>query len=173
MIEWEEYKGVKKVISGGQDGVDIAGLRAGSGCGLLTGGTAPRFWKVYSGHHPELVDFGLVESNSANFKSRTLANVRDSDGTLVLGYRLNSPGTICTRNALIEQNKPYFEVQLPVRDEEIIQQIVNWLIINKIETLNVAGNRDKYTRYGDNFHDTYYVLVEVFSGLKEIYEKEE
>jgi hypothetical protein len=58
---------IERVISGGQTGVDQAGLRAARAAGIATGGFAPKGWLIESedGRHnvpaPWLAEYGLVE----------------------------------------------------------------------------------------------------------------
>lgn len=44
---------LRRVISGGQCGVDVAALRAAKRAGLQTGGTMPRGWRTLDGPRPE------------------------------------------------------------------------------------------------------------------------
>jgi predicted Rossmann-fold nucleotide-binding protein len=69
---------LRKVISGGQTGVDQAGLRAARAVGLATGGSAPRGWETEDGPAP-----WLAECEREGYLARTEANVRASDGTMI------------------------------------------------------------------------------------------
>lgn len=51
--EAEPRLGVTKIISGGQTGGDIGGVRAGKQLGVETGGTLPNGWKTQDGSKPE------------------------------------------------------------------------------------------------------------------------
>jgi hypothetical protein len=52
---------LRKVISGGQTGVDQAFLRAAWRACLETGGTAPKGWRTDKGPNPGLAQYGLKE----------------------------------------------------------------------------------------------------------------
>jgi hypothetical protein len=82
-----------KIISGGQTGADQGGLLAGEDLGLATGGWAPLGWRTDEGPRPDLgTRFGLREDHSRYYSQRTRRNVRDSDGTLIMGDP-TSPGS--------------------------------------------------------------------------------
>ncbi len=128
---------VKKIISGGQTGADQAGLEAGKRLGLETGGTAPPGWITSAGPQEEkLRAYGLVEGvpDRSVFRLRTIANVRNSDGTVWFG-NVRSPGGQLTLNECRRQSKPFsvnpsaFELRL-------------WLAGRKPSVLNIAGNRE-------------------------------
>ena len=79
---------ITKIIAGGESGADTGGLRAARDMDVLTGGTAPRGWRIClpdgsDGSDPELgTKFGLVEHDSYDYPPRTRQNVTDSDGTV-------------------------------------------------------------------------------------------
>ena len=86
---------VTRIISGGQTGADIAGLRAGKVLGLETGGTAPQHFKTEGGNRPDLAKkYGLKEGgyDPKVFPKRTMKNVDDADVTIAFLYK-PSPGT--------------------------------------------------------------------------------
>jgi hypothetical protein len=124
---------VRKIISGGQTGVDRMGLEVGRDLGYETGGTAPKGFKTEKEDDPTLADFGLVENNSTNYSVRTKQNVNDSDGTVLFG-NMQSPGSLETIKFLKASKRPYIE-------NPNVTELKNWLVENEIETLNVAGNR--------------------------------
>lgn len=48
---------------------------------------------------------------------------------------------MCTLKAINQYKKPYFDVDLNKEiTNEIINDIIDWIRVNKIEILNVAGN---------------------------------
>ncbi len=135
---------LKKIISGGQIGADIAGLIVGKEFGLETGGCMPNGFLTKSGPRPEYVDmFGVYEHKSPKYPPRTYENAKMSDGTIRFANNFNSRGELCTLKAIKQYDKPYFDVDIdsppPVSD------LIGWIVNNKIETLNVAGNANKET----------------------------
>lgn len=132
---------VRKIISGGQTGADQGGLVAGRKLGLETGGTAPKGFRTATGDDPRLASLGLVEHTSDKYPPRTKCNVRDSDGTLVIG-RHSSPGSKLTIKLCAELRKPCFLLPWLSGQEEVLDpaDFKKWIEDNNIETLNVAGN---------------------------------
>jgi len=139
---------LRKVISGGRTGVEIAGLRAAQGVGLETGGWLPNGCRTEDGMHPEYVAlYGMQETPTALFTERVAANVRDADVTLLIGANLTSMGARATKIALLRARKPYLGVQLlPGNAERSLienhDRIVAALLDSRPEVLNVAGNSD-------------------------------
>ena len=133
---------LKKIISGGQTGADIAGLRAAKLGHLETGGTAPKGYRTLNGPNLELRDiYGLVEHFSASYPPRTGVNVKDSDGTIRFASNFNSPGERCTFNAIERHGK--ISIDVNVNNPQSPETIAKWVEDNSIATLNVAGNSEQ------------------------------
>ena len=73
---------IKKIVSGGQTGVDRAGLDAAIKMNIPVGGWCPKDRKAEDG--PIDDRYPLKETNSSDYETRTMFNVRDSHGTLIL-----------------------------------------------------------------------------------------
>lgn len=99
---------LKKIISGGQTGVDIAALRAvrvfnatrGVGdVALQTGGRCPSDYMTSAGRNMELASFGLVPMSGGSladqYVARSRMNVQESDATLAFRFK-KSRGTDST-----------------------------------------------------------------------------
>lgn len=130
-----------RVISGGRTGVDQASLRAARACGIPTGGTAPRGWQTEDCPAPWLADWGLVECDEPGYPARTEANVRNADGTLVIGD-VTGKGTRLTLEYCFNSCKSWMVVKEGVTTPRHVR---GWLAIHGIRTLNVAGNRESTT----------------------------
>ena len=173
ILEFEtSYHGLRKIISGGQDGVDLGGLAAAYNCGFDTGGHCPHFFKTHSGSNLELgVKYRLIETISTGYPRRTELNVMNSDATLIFGSKLHSPGIALTRKFCKRYNKKFWEIQLPfpidMKSSTLYKKLIDWLNENHVEVLNIAGNRDKNTRYGDHYHAVYFFLTGLFNTIKE------
>ena len=127
---------LKKIISGGQTGADRGGLMAGRRLGLATGGFIPKGRRTDDGPLPEhlMRAYSLVEHSSPTYPPRTLANVVASDGTVIFG-NITSPGSQLTLRYCMSNSKPNILNPTP-------EELRKWAEDNKIETLNVAGNRE-------------------------------
>jgi len=129
---------IKKIVSGGQTGVDRAALDVAMRLGIPAGGWCPRGRRAEDGRIPD--SYPLREADSVNYAKRTELNVRDSDGTLILSGGPLTGGTALTESLARRQGKPVFVVDL--RDEPAPDVIDEWLAANSIQTLNVAGPRE-------------------------------
>lgn len=146
---------LRRIISGGQVGVDQAALYSAKEKGYRTGGTMPRSFETLNGRNPRLARmFNLQESNYSGYPARTKQNIQNSDGTLiVVTTNPESSGMKLTRKLCEEEGKPFFEVDISDEDLMTIANLtrgednfIQWLKANSIETLNIAGNSGKKDR---------------------------
>jgi len=123
-------------------GSDICGLIVAKKFGIPTGGTMPFGFKTQDGPKPEYKElYGMVAHSSSSYVPRTRVNVKNSDGTLRLAFDFNSPGEKCTKKAIISYKKPFFDVDL--NNPCDVALVCEWLKVNNIKILNVAGNTER------------------------------
>lgn len=127
----------RKIVSGGQTGVDRAALDFALASGIVHGGWCPRGRRAEDGKLPEKYD--LQETPRKDYGQRTEWNVRDSDGTLVIINRELSGGTLYTFETARKMGKPVMIAALADKVEE--KQVAGWVENNGIRVLNVAGPR--------------------------------
>jgi hypothetical protein len=168
-----KYYGLSEVISGGQTGVDQAALVAAFQSGISTAGHAPKGWKTDRGANPLLQCFGLLEDGDSDYRPRTIKNIKQADGTLIIYYDRETPGTRLTINQTLANGKPLFEFFLPLEAkgaafdaaiEAKIHDAVCWIKEQEIGTLNVAGHRDERHNIA-LFELSVAILKEIFSRL--------
>ncbi len=131
---------LKKVISGGQTGVDRAGLDAAMDAGIPAGGFCPRNRTAEDGVIPE--KYPLEEIESDEYHIRTEKNVIESDGTLILNKGALSEGTRLTYDYTVQYGKPSLVVQLDAEKLMEPANVVRWIYGQQIKILNVAGPRE-------------------------------
>ena len=130
----------KKIISGGQTGVDRAALDACLEANFPCGGWCPAGRKAEDGEIPS--NYPLQEIWSINYDDRTRKNIRDADATLIIYEGKLSGGTMLTHNFAKEIGKPVFLfIVSPFFIDEQLEQLLHFLEINQVETLNIAGPR--------------------------------
>lgn len=137
---------MKKIISGGQTGVDRAALDVALEGSFPCGGWCPLGRTAEDGPIDER--YPLLEANSREYVQRTEWNVRDSDGTLILARGRLTGGTALTCSLARRMGKPYHVVDLDGDDD--LQPVVDWLRTNRIDVLNVAGPRESQN---DGIHE--------------------
>jgi hypothetical protein len=153
---------VERIISGGQNGADLAGLIAAKRLGIPTGGYAPKGWRVCNpdgtnGSNPSLADFGLRQTKEAGYLIRTTLNVLEGDGTVWFGTTKSSGGKL-TIGECMKNGKPCIINPSPA-------ELKKWVEEKKIRVLNVAGNRAS-EKYPGVYEQTYNTIVEAFTLSK-------
>ena len=136
---------LKKIISGGQTGADIAGVKAAKDMGLETGGTMPKGFLTLGGLRPEYAKlYNMQEHSSSSYPPRTYENVKNSDATMSFVSVYDSPGEILTRKAAKEYKKFCYSVK-PNSDGVIVMATRGCEFIEayNISVLNVAGNSER------------------------------
>lgn len=138
--------GLTRIISGGQNGADEAGLLAAQDLGIPTGGTATYRWDTTLGPKPEQGEqFGLVADAKdfpkagSRYGSRTRQNIVNSDGTVLFSENITDTGSALTINIAQQLKKPLHHVS--GTSDKATAAFIKWLEDNNIRTLNVAGNR--------------------------------
>lgn len=141
---------LRKVISGGQTGVDQAALRAAEACGLEIGGWCPPGRESEAGPIPErfpLRETPVERSADAPHVPRSLRtewNVRDADAVLILtaqGEAAEDPGSTWAAECARRYGRPLLECD-PV-DARAAERIVEWLRAAPIATLSVGGPSER------------------------------
>jgi putative molybdenum carrier protein len=129
-----------KITSGGQTGVDRAALDIALTHGIECGGWCPAGRLDEFGRIPN--HYPVHELQSGGLTERTLQNVKDSDGTVVMYPRELRGGTEQTVRFCLELNRPHQLIDaLRVATEEAAKLIADFVRKNKIGILNVAGPR--------------------------------
>jgi len=129
---------VRKIVSGGQTGVDRGALDAAIEVGIEHGGCCPRGRRAEDGRIAPR--YRLTETESAAYSARTERNVADSDGTLILCRGKLAGGTSLTRRVAERLGKPCLVVDLAAPTDA--SQVREWISRNELDVLNVAGPRE-------------------------------
>jgi hypothetical protein len=151
---------LKKIVSGGQSGVDRAALDAATAAGYMHGGWCPRGRRAEDGSIPG--HYSLQETPRKEYRQRTEWNVRDSDATLVLVRKRIKGGTLYTLRCLAEAGRPSLVID-PDRKERI-GEVVRWLECFSVEVLNIAGPRASSDPH--IYRSSLKFLEELFSALR-------
>ena len=129
-----------KIISGGQTGVDRAALDVALKHGIECGGWCPAGRLDEFGRIPD--HYPVHELGAGGFTERTLQNVKDSDGTVIIYPAKLGGGSEQTVRFCVEQRRPHKLIDAShVSTEQAAQLISDFVRENKIDILNVAGPR--------------------------------
>ncbi len=128
----------KRIISGGQTGVDRGALDAAIALGIPHGGWCPSGRLAEDGRIPDRYE--LSETESREYRVRTEQNVVDSDATLILCRGRPSGGTKLTICLARQHGRPHLVLNLDRAASP--EDIRRWLDDHAVEILNVAGPRE-------------------------------
>lgn len=154
---------IRKIVSGGQTGVDRAGLDAARTAAIPIGGYCPKGRLAEDGVIPDL--YPLTELESPEYRYRTEQNVIESDGTLILNSGTLADGTRLTYDFTVQHAKPCLIVQLDDENRPELAGVVRWLEGQSIDTLNVAGPRESKVP-GGIYSEAFDYLIRVCDVMK-------
>lgn len=131
---------LRKIVSGGQTGVDRGALDAALEAGFACGGWCPAGRFAEDG--PLAERYPLEAMPEGGYRERTLRNVLDSDGTALIYFGEIEGGTEVTLLYCIRQRKPYKLLDAEtVEPDRAALLLADFVDAFGIETLNVAGPR--------------------------------
>jgi len=129
---------IRKIISGGQTGVDRGALNAAILLKIPHGGWCPHRRRAEDGRIPDR--YQLQESVSFDYQVRTEQNVLEADATLIVHNGKISAGTALTRRLALKHRRPLYTVNLGMATDPAACR--RWLRENQVQVLNVAGPRE-------------------------------
>jgi putative molybdenum carrier protein len=156
-----------RIVSGGQTGVDRGALDAALDLGVECGGWCPMGRLAEDGTIP--ARYPVMELANAGYAERTIQNVRDSDGTLIISNGEPIGGTRETIERCVEKDKPYLIIDYrEISTADAKEKALKFLQSQHIRRLNVAGPRASQWPEGHAF--TYQIMSAILrriSGQKD------
>ncbi len=132
---------LKRIVSGGQTGVDRGALDAALAFGFPCGGWCPAGRKAEDGAIPPR--YPVAELDSADYAARTRRNVLDSDGTLIIHFGELAGGTLNTFRLCESLGKPFLLIDGDaINAREAGARAAAFVNERAIRVLNVAGPRE-------------------------------
>lgn len=126
-----------RIISGGQSGVDIAGLDWALAHSVDHGGWCPKGRRSEDGPLPP--HYLLSETPLSNYLQRTEWNVRDSDATVIFTLTdVLDGGSKRTAQFADKLHRPWLHFRPGVHPKFLAQ----FLVRHRVTTLNIAGKRE-------------------------------
>jgi hypothetical protein len=155
-----------KIISGGQTGVDRAALDVALKNGIESGGWCPSGRLDEFGRIPDR--YPVRELRTGGFTERTLQNVKDSDGTVIVYPGKLTGGTEQTVQFCVGHQRPHLLVDASrVSSEDAARLIGEFVRKHKINVLNVAGPRQSEWAQG---YDYAAFTLEAFANYEQEHE---
>jgi hypothetical protein len=154
---------LKRIVSGGQTGVDRGALDAALGTDFPCGGWVPG---------DRLAEDGVISDRYpvtplpfGNNRQRTRLNVVDSDGTAILYDGSLSGGTHLTRDLCELLSRPCLLISARDTPDPIAaaDRVTQFIEDNHLETLNVAGPRA--SGWADGYTFSRAVIAEVIKKV--------
>jgi len=131
---------IKRIISGGQTGVDRAALDVAIKLDIPHGGWIPKGRLTENGPLPQ--NYQLKETSTSNYSERTEKNVMDTDGTLIISRGQLTGGSEYTREMAQKHIRPWLHIDLNKTSAfHAVSSINKWISENEVGILNVAGPR--------------------------------
>jgi hypothetical protein len=128
---------IRKIVSGGQTGVDRAALNWAIEHGIPHGGWCPAGRRAEDGVIP--ARYRLEETPGRNYAQRTRWNVRDSDATLIISLSPElSSGSLATRQWTEKMEHPCLHLY---PGDEWRERMAAFFEATQVRILNVAGPR--------------------------------
>ncbi|RMX05196.1 hypothetical protein EAW55_00590 [Legionella jordanis] len=137
---------IKRIISGGQTGVDQAALKTAKDMAFAIAGFCPK-GGLDENQVNSLISFPeLTEAASTAPEDRTKRNIEASDGSLIVVPSWPLPqnskdGTQFMIDYCQRQKKPFIIISLNHKGGSV-EKIKAWINANRIRSLNIGGPRE-------------------------------
>ena len=129
---------MRKILSSGRTGVEMAALDVAIKLGLSHGGWAPRGMRNEEGHVE--TRYGLQEVNTLGFKRAMEKNILQSDGTLLITRGNKSVETQYAVETALKHQRQFLHVDLSQHSAfEAASLVSSWSSMNHVLTVFVTG----------------------------------
>ena len=131
---------IKKIISGGLPGVELAALDAAIKLDIPHEGWTYKHRKNGSDSLPE--QYNVKQITNPSYFERLEKNLVNSDGTVILTYGQLIRGSIAIRDLADKHNKPYLLLDLiECTHSHVVSSIRKWMENHKIEQIFFTGSK--------------------------------
>jgi len=120
---------------------------------MLCGGWCPKGRLAEDGRIPD--HYPLEEIQTTSYNDRTIRNIQDSDGSLIVTGGSLDTGTQFTLETCKKLQKPFFSIDLTTEIPK--SDFIEWLDTNQIKVLNIAGPRESHSN--GIYNEAYRLMV--------------
>ncbi|MDM8523755.1 putative molybdenum carrier protein [Desulfococcaceae bacterium HSG8] len=132
---------IKKIISGGQVGVEQAALDVAINLDIRHGGWIPKWRREED--ESVIEKYHLEEMPHSNYSRVTEQNVLDSDGTLIISQGDLAASSALNRRLAERHKRPWLYVDLNrTATFQASQTIQEWILSHRIRMLNITGAKE-------------------------------
>jgi hypothetical protein len=158
---------IKKIISGGQPGVEIAAIDAAIKLDIPHAGWAYKGRKTEDGVLSE--EYNVKEIDNPSYFERLEKNIIDSEGTVILTYGQFLIGLKGVRELAEHLKKPCLHVDLKECTlSHAISSIRKWMDNHEIEEIFFTGSKPIAA---PNIHEEVILIIEGICQVEREYEK--
>ena len=158
---------IKKIISGGLPGVELAALDAAIKLDIPHEGWTYKSRKTENGELPE--QYNVKEIVNPSYFERLEKNIIDSDGTVILTYGQLIRGSNTTKDLANKHHKPCLLLELnECTRSHAISSIRKWMDNHEIEEIFFTGSKPIAA---PNVHEEVIQIIEGICQVEREYEK--
>lgn len=129
---------IRKIISSGQTGVELAALDVAVKLGITHGGRSPR--GMHNEDGPIEKRYGLEQVAALGFEVAQEKNVDDSDGTLLITRGEKTPQVQHAVKTALRMQRQFLHVDLSQHTSfEAASLIDSWMTMNNVQIVFVTG----------------------------------
>ena len=155
---------LKKIISGGKPGVELAALDAAIRLDIPHGGWCYRNRKTDGGVLPK--HYNVKEIDNPSYFERLEKNIIDSDGTVVLTYGQMAIGSKAIKDLADKYNTPLLNVNLGDHSlDHTVSLIRKWMTKHDIKAVYFTGSKTGHGR-SPKIYDEVIQVIEGVCGVK-------
>jgi len=158
---------IKKIISGGLPGVELAALDAAIKLGIPRKGWTYKRRKTETDALPE--QYNVKEIANPSYFERLEKNIIDSEGTVILTYGQLIRGSNATKELAYTHNKPCLLLELnECTLNHAISSIRKWMNNHEINEIFFTGSKPIAA---PNLHEQVIQIIEGICQIEREYEK--
>ena len=155
---------IRKIISGGQPGVEIAALEAAIRLNIPHEGWCYKDRKTDGGNLPD--QYNVKEIDTPSYFQRLENNIKDSEGAVVLNYGQLVIGSKAVKDIAEKYQKPYLNVDLRKHPmNHAIALIRKWMTKHAIATIYFTGTKTG-SGLSPNVYDEVIQVIEGVCGVE-------